>query len=219
MIRHLIMLDFYAMKPLTKFMFPFLLVPIILGVVADLGMSIMVTLTFIVFMLNVVFLITERSNFNKLYGILPIKKSANVLSRYLFSLIVIFTTAIISFVLFIILSVITKGTVNLEYGIQFLAISVFVAILFISIQYPFYFKLEYTKASIMSILPYIVCFAIGIPIINYLMGNQEFYQKIIRIIRYFQSNMTIFVLCVLGLSFLFIVASYLLSKKIQKKEF
>nr|WP_318686739.1 ABC-2 transporter permease [uncultured Acetatifactor sp.] len=219
MIRHLIMLDFYAMKPLTKFMFPFLLVPIILGVVADLGMSIMVTLTFIVFMLNVVFLITERSNFNKLYGILPIKKSANVLSRYLFSLIVIFTTAIISFVLFIILSVITKGTVNLEYGIQFLAISVFVAILFISIQYPFYFKLEYTKASIMSILPYIVCFAIGIPLINYLMGNQEFYQKIIRIIRYFQSNMTIFVLCVLGLSFLFIVASYLLSKKIQKKEF
>ena len=170
-------------------------------------------------MLNVVFLITERSNFNKLYGILPIKKSANVLSRYLFSLIVIFTTAIISFVLFIILSVITKGTVNLEYGIQFLAISVFVAILFISIQYPFYFKLEYTKASIMSILPYIVCFAIGIPLINYLMGNQEFYQKIIRIIRYFQSNMTIFVLCVLGLSFLFIVASYLLSKKIQKKEF
>ena len=219
MIRHLIMLDFYAMKPLTKFMFPFLLVPIILGVVADLGMSIMVTLTFIVFMLNVVFLITERSNFNKLYGILPIKKSANVLSRYLFSLIVIFTTAIISFVLFIILSVITKGTVNLEYGIQFLAISVFVAILFISIQYPFYFKLEYTKASIMSILPYIVCFAIGIPLINYLMGNQEFYQKIIRIIRYFQSNITIFVLCVLGLSFLFIVASYLLSKKIQKKEF
>ncbi|EGO8450777.1 ABC-2 transporter permease, partial [Enterococcus faecalis] len=68
MTKQLINLDFYAMKPLSKFMFPFLLVPIILGIVADLGTSIMVTLTFVAFMLNVLFSITERSNFNKLYG-------------------------------------------------------------------------------------------------------------------------------------------------------
>lgn len=43
MIKHLIKLDFYAMKPLKKVILPFLLVPIVLGVVADLGMSIMVT--------------------------------------------------------------------------------------------------------------------------------------------------------------------------------
>ena len=49
MIKHLIKLDFYAMKPLKKVILPFLLVPIVLGVVADLGMSIMVTLTFMVF--------------------------------------------------------------------------------------------------------------------------------------------------------------------------
>ncbi|MGN3394888.1 hypothetical protein [Enterococcus gallinarum] len=72
MTKQLINLDFYAMKPLSKFMFPFLLVPIILGIVADLGTSIMVTLTFVAFMLNVLFSITERSNFNKLYGTLPI---------------------------------------------------------------------------------------------------------------------------------------------------
>ncbi|HDT8108040.1 TPA: ABC-2 transporter permease, partial [Enterococcus faecalis] len=71
MTKQLINLDFYAMKPLSKFMFPFLLVPIILGIVADLGTSIMVTLTFVAFMLNVLFSITERSNFNKLYGTLP----------------------------------------------------------------------------------------------------------------------------------------------------
>ncbi|HDV0824041.1 TPA: ABC-2 transporter permease, partial [Enterococcus faecalis] len=60
MTKQLINLDFYAMKPLSKFMFPFLLVPIILGIVADLGTSIMVTLTFVAFMLNVLFSITER---------------------------------------------------------------------------------------------------------------------------------------------------------------
>ena len=83
MIKHLIRLDFYAMKPLRKFIFSFIFIPIILGVVVDPGMSIMVTLTFMVFMLNIVFAITERSNFNKLYGVLPIKKSTNILSRYL----------------------------------------------------------------------------------------------------------------------------------------
>ena len=104
MIKHLIKLDFYAMKPLKKVILPFLLVPIVLGIVADLGMSIMVTLTFMVFMLNIVFAITEKSNFHKLYGTLPVKQSASILSRYLFSLIAIGITAILSFVIFIILS-------------------------------------------------------------------------------------------------------------------
>lgn len=215
----LIKLDFYAMKPLSKFMFPFLLVPIILGVVANLGTSIMVTLTFVAFMLNVLFGITERSNFNKLYGILPIKKSTNVLSRYLFSLIIIGITAIVSSVIFIVLSIIMKGGIDWKYGIQYLAISMFIAIFFISIQYPFYFKLDYTKASIMAILPYIACFAIGAPLISQLMKNQAFYQRAIKVVNYFQSNVLIFILMVLVICFVFITGSYLLSKKIQKKEF
>ena len=219
MIKHLIRLDFYAMKPLRKFIFSFIFIPIILGVVVDPGMSIMVTLTFMVFMLNIVFAITERSNFNKLYGVLPIKKSTNILSRYLFSLIAIGVTAIISFILFLILSVITKEGVDWIYGIQFLAISILFAILFISVQYPFYFKLDYAKASIMAILPYIVCFAIGIPLVNYLMNNQVFYRYIMSMVVYFRSNVLAFILIVLAISFLSVTFSYLLSRKIQKREF
>ena len=212
MIKHLIRLDFYAMKPLRKFIFSFIFIPIILGVVVDPGMSIMVTLTFMVFMLNIVFAITERSNFNKLYGVLPIKKSTNILSRYLFSLIAIGVTAIISFILFLILSVITKEGVDWIYGIQFLAISILIAILFISVQYPFYFKLDYAKASIMAILPYI-------PLVNYLMNNQVFYRYIMSMVVYFRSNVLAFILIVLAISFLSVTFSYLLSRKIQKREF
>ncbi len=219
MIKHLIKLDFYAMKPLKKVILPFLLVPIVLGIVADLGMSIMVTLTFMVFMLNIVFAITEKSNFHKLYGTLPVKQSASILSRYLFSLIAIGITAILSFVIFIILSIITSGRIDWIYGIQFLALSILIAVLFISIQYPFYFKFEYTKASIMAILPYIVCFAIGIPLLNYFMNNQNFYQHIISVVNYFNSNILVFLLMIFVLSFLAITGSYLLSKKVQKKEF
>lgn len=218
MISNLIKLDFYALKPLFKFMIPFLLVPIILGVVADLGISIMVSLTFIVFMLNVVFAISERSNFNKLYGILPIKSHAVVLSRYLFSLIVLGITSMVAFTIFGILSMIIKGNVDWIYGIQFLLVSILLAIFFISIQYPFYFRFEYTKASIMAILPYIVCFAIGSPLLNYLMKNPTFFQRVTAIVHYFQMNMVSLVMLTIGLSLLFITSSYWLSRRIQKKE-
>lgn len=218
MTKQLIKLDFYAMKTLAKFMLLFLLIPIILGLVANLGTSIMVTLTFIAFMLNIVFSISEKSNFNKLYGILPIKKSANILSRYLFSLIIIACTAIISFIIYMILSIISKGSIDWIYGIEFLTVSILIAIFFISIQYPFYFKLEYSKASIMAILPYIACFAVGSPLVNYLMKNNEFYTHIMGIVNYFHSNTAILVLAALGISVLLIGSSYLISKKIQKKE-
>jgi hypothetical protein len=94
-----------------------------------------------------------------------------------------------------------------------------IAILFISVQYPFYFKLDYAKASIMAILPYIVCFAIGIPLVNYLMNNQVFYRYIMSMVVYFRSNVLAFILIVLAISFLSVTFSYLLSRKIQKREF
>lgn len=219
MIKNLIKLDFYTIKPLAKFMIFFMIIPVILGIVADLGTSMIVTLTFVVFMLNIVFSISEGSNFGKLYGILPIKKSANILSRYLFSLIIVALTAIVSFIIFIVLSVISKGSIDWVYGIEFLLILTFIALFFISIQYPFYFKFEYSKASIMAILPYIACFVIGIPLVNYLMKNNVFYTRVMTTINYFHSNTVIFIFTNLGISALLVSGSYLLSRKIQKKEF
>ena len=65
----------------------------------------------------------------------------------------------------------------------------------------------------MAILPYIVCFAIGIPLLNYFMNNQNFYQHIISVVNYFNSNILVFLLMIFVLSFLAITGSYLLSKK------
>ncbi|WP_067843482.1 ABC-2 transporter permease, partial [Amphibacillus sediminis] len=184
-IKNLIKLDFYAMKPLAKTMVAFLIIPIILGLVADQGMSIMVTLTFMVFMLNSVFSITEQSNFNKLYGVLPIKKSLNIISRYLFSLLVLICTAALSFLIFMALSIISNGSINWTNGIIYLTVSIVIALFFISIQYPIYFKFEFSKANLMAILPYIVFFAIGAPLIQYLMKNVTFYTNVMKVINYF----------------------------------
>ncbi|EGO8469912.1 ABC-2 transporter permease, partial [Enterococcus faecalis] len=61
--------------------------------------------------------------------------------------------------------------------------------------------------------------AIGIPLINQLMKNLVFYENVMEVISYFQSNTVVLILMVLTLSLVLIMSSYLLSKKIQKKEF
>lgn len=218
-LKNLIKLDFYAMKPLAKLMICFLIIPIILGIIADLGASIMVTLTFVVFMLNMIFSIGEKSHFQKLYGVLPIKKSTNILSRYLFSLIIVVITAIVSFVLYIMMSLILNGEIHWVHGISFLTISIVIALFFISIQYPFYFKFEYSKATIISILPYVICFAIGAPLLQYLMQNYHFALQVMKLIAYFQSHVSVLVMLGMIISIVMVSCSYLLSLKIQKKEF
>lgn len=217
-IRKLILLDFYTIKPLIKVMLVFLLIPLILGMVVDPGTSIMVTMTFIVFMLNVVFSVAEKSNFDKLYGILPIKRSYSILSRYLFSMIMLVITAAISFVIYLVLSYFQHGNIQLSNGICYLILSSMIAIFFISIQYPFYFRFDYSKANMMAILPYILVFAIGSPIISYLMKHAAFYQNVIQLINYIQTHVLLFVLIGICISMLMISCSYLLSRKIYKKE-
>lgn len=218
-IKKLIRLDFYTMKPLANIMMLFLIVPVILGLVADEGMSIMVTMTFVVFMLNVVFAISEKSHFNKLYGILPIKRSQSVISRYLFSLIILGMTALFSFLIYCLLSLVQNGSIHWLHGFSFLILSSTISIFFISIQYPFYFHFEYSKATMMSILPYIITFAIGAPLLSYLMKRSEFYQFCMEAITYFQSNPLILLFTGIGVSFFLILVSYLLSIKFQKTEF
>lgn len=218
-IKKLILLDFYTIKPLLHIMLMFLIIPVILGIVVDPGTSIMVTMTFIVFMLNVVFSIAEKSNFNKLYGILPIQRSHSIISRYLFSLIILGITAGISFLIYLILSYIESGNMHMVNGIGYLILSSMISIFFISIQYPFYFKFEYSKATIMSILPYILVFAIGSPLLSYLMENITFYQTVTNLISYFQTHILQFLALGLTVCISMLGCSYCFSKIVYKKEF
>lgn len=218
-IRKLIKLDYYVMKPLFKFMIPFLIIPIVLGIVAHKATSVMVTLTFLVFLLNTIFATAEKSNFNKLYAILPIRKNDKIVARYLFSLLVILCGVIISLGIYIMLSLFSKEAINWIGCIESMIISIVIALSFISIQYPFYYKFEYSKATIMAILPYVVCFAIGVPLLQFLMKDITFFTTVMEIVTYFQTHTNIFVVGGMLLSIGFISLSCIISIKIQKKEF
>lgn len=217
-IKKLIKLDFYAMKSLSRIMVVFLIIPIVLSVVVNKITGMLSLLTFLVFMLNVVFAITEKSNFSKLYGVLPIKKNAHIIGRYVFSMIVLLCGTMLAFAIFSILSLFGSEAIRWTEGLEGAAICIVVAIFFISIQYPFYYRLSYTKASLMAVLPYILCFAIGAPCMQYIMKDATIYAHVMSIVTYFQNHTVIFMALACALSILFIGISCFLSIQTQKKE-
>lgn len=73
-IHSLIKLDYYNIKPLMRIIVVAMIISTTIGAISNPGMIIMVILTFLAFLLNIGFAIGEKNNFNKLYGILPVKK-------------------------------------------------------------------------------------------------------------------------------------------------
>lgn len=216
-IKNLIKLDFYTMKPLLKLAIIVLLIPIMIGIVTYPGEVILTTLTFITFLLSILFSLGEKSNFDKLYGILPIKRKNIILSRYLFSLIIIGIFSIISFILFALVSFISNGNIDWFSGTVYLIISLLVVSFFISIQYPFFFKLEYSKAAFMTIAPYIVFFAIGAPLTNNLMKHKAFRADVMSMLSFFEARHILLIFLGLLIVSTFIFISYFISKTISRE--
>ncbi|MFA5130858.1 MAG: ABC-2 transporter permease [Patescibacteria group bacterium] len=108
------------------------------------------------FIMSTIFATVEKSNLNKLYGILPIKKKQTVIGRYLFALIAGVTIAAAATVLAFIVSLIIKvpfGGLELT---AWLAGSFLVFCLLVSIQFPLYFRYDFSKLAALANLPYIV---------------------------------------------------------------
>lgn len=217
-VNSLIKLDFYTLKPLFGMIAGGIILSIIIGIITQPTTLIMMILTFIAFMLNICFSIGEKSNFNKLYGVLPVKKSEVVIGKYLFSFLIICVLSIIAFLLFVFLSLFVKKNIDWLSGISFLSASFAIATIFISIQFPFYFKLEYSKAAFISVLPYIIFFAIGSPLVSYLMGNEWYFSIWMKIVSYFKNHVYMIGVTGIGVGILFLIISCMVSIALTKKK-
>lgn len=185
-------LDYYAIKPFSMSLFLAALVAGIIGVVsAQPAMSIMVLLTFSAFFMSICFAICEKSNLNKLYGILPMKRHQIVIGRYLFSLLLAITNSAAAAILTLLVSAIFGVRVTPITYSQFLSGSFFIFCLFIAIQFPFYFKFDYTKVAAVAVLPFVLVFAIGSPLLTSLLKNPDFSKAFNKASNVFSTNMAI----------------------------
>jgi len=147
-------LDFLTAKSEQRIVIIAFLIPIVIGLASR---NPYLTMVFAMMLstniAGTVFAIHEKSHSDKLYGILPLKKSEMIAGRYLFGIIIGVLAIVIAGILFLVISKIMKSafTGPAFWGVFALA---FIYYCFaVAISYPIYLKFTFAKAYIFTMLP------------------------------------------------------------------
>ena len=127
--------------------------------------------------MSVIFSICEKNKLNKLYGVLPIGKQQIVIGRYLFTLAFGILNGVIGVVLTLILAYALNINISSLTFMTYLSASFLVFCLFVSVQFPFYFKYQYSKIIAIAILPYLLLLVVGMIVIK---RYAELFSQIIK---------------------------------------
>lgn len=211
-ISKMVKLDFLTMKSQLGL---YLVLILILSMFAYMGSSIIVlSITcswFIALLFSDIFAIQDKNKLNRLYSSFSLKLKDIIIGRYAY----IFLNFLVSLLLlniihFIVMLILNNSPDLLEYclgcSVSFLLFSIIM-----SIQLPIYFGMEYTKAKIWALLPYLI--VMGIIIIPSLMisfGN---------IMEFMVNNKAILFIFSFGLSLISIFISYKISLKTYQKRY
>jgi surface polysaccharide O-acyltransferase-like enzyme len=106
------------------------------------------------------FSIYEKNNLEKLYGVLPLKKSEVVIGRYLYALCIVVINGIIAAIVATIISFLTNKGINSLESLTYLSGGFFYVCLMIAVIFPLYFKFPFSKVYVFSNLPFYLIFII-----------------------------------------------------------
>ncbi|MDP4147153.1 MAG: acyltransferase family protein [Bacillota bacterium] len=106
------------------------------------------------------FSVYEKNNLEKLYGVLPLRKSEIVIGIYIYALCIVVINGIIAAIIAYIISFLTnKGISNTE-SLTYLSAAFFYVCLMIAVIFPLYFKFSFSKVYVFSNLPFYLVFII-----------------------------------------------------------
>jgi len=147
-------LDFYASKSMLRMTSLLVIIGVVIGLAAHgpeyMMMFIMV---FAVTSSGSVFSVHEKCHSDKLYGILPLKKSEMILGRYLYALIIGAAYAATGGILGFAMSMVMSGRLNALPYWATLAIAFAYFCFAVGVAYPIFFKFSFTKAYVFTMLP------------------------------------------------------------------
>ena len=106
------------------------------------------------------FNIYEKNNLEKLYGVLPLKKTEVVIGRYLFALCIVVINGIIAAMVAYIVSLLTNNAMSSIEFLIYLSVGFLYACLMTAVIFPLYFKFSFSKVYIFSNLPFYLIFVI-----------------------------------------------------------
>jgi len=184
-------LDFYAGKNMLRLTAALAIIAIIVGIVAH-GpeYAMFFTMIFGVTSCGSVFQVHEKSNSDKLYGILPLKKSEMILGRYLYGLIIGLVYIVFAGILGAILWKIMGSSANLTtLGYWATLGAGFVYFGFaMGVAFPIYFKFSFSKAYVFTMLP---MYIIAVLFLILTRKNSNFVSDLSQMIKFFTDHMAL----------------------------
>ena len=147
-------LDFYASKSMLKLISLLVLLGVVIGVVTHgPDYMMMFIMVFGVTSSGSVFSMYEKSHSDKLFGVLPLKKSDMVLGRYLYALIIGVCYIVVGAILGLAMSLVMDGRVNALSYWATLAVAFCYYSFATGVAYPVYYKFTFAKAYIFTMIP------------------------------------------------------------------
>ena len=153
------------------------------------------------------FFVYEKNNLEKLYGVLPLRKSEIVIGRYLYALCIVAINGIIAAIVAYSVSIFTnRGMSGLEF-LTYLSVGFLYACLMVAVIFPLYFKFSFSKVYIFSNLPFYLIFVL----LFVLTRKTNVLQHTGLAARYLTSNLLIVAAIGFGLGLTLLALSCLLS--------
>lgn len=147
-------LDFSLVKPYVKTICFTMVLPIAFAAInRSLLTGISFAMCLIAMTTGYTFSVTEKNSIERLYGILPIRKSDMVIGRYIFIIIMGLTTLIFSLVAHPIILTILGETISKFDFINAVTIGIFLFVLYTIFQLPGYYKLGSIKGRVFMYIP------------------------------------------------------------------
>jgi len=184
-------LDFYAGKNMILVTAALAIIAIIVGLAAH-GpeYAMFFTMIFGVTACGSVFSVHEKSHSDKLYGILPLKKSEMIVGRYLYGLIIGVVYIIFAGVLGAVMWALMGSSANLTalgywatLGIGFTYFGFAMGVAF-----PMYFKFSFSKAYVFTMLP---MYIIAVLFLVLTRKGSNFASDLAQIVKFFTDHMAL----------------------------
>ena len=153
-----------------------------------------------------VFLVSERNNLGRLYGILPLRKSELVLGRYLYALVFGLANVIAASLLTCVISLVTGHDVAFLDLSAYMCASFLYFCLFTAIVFPVYFRFGFSKNYLLTNVPLYVLYAVGFGLVR-----KGKLPDLNNVTRYFTMRPEMLWLCGVGGGLALLAVSYGLS--------
>ena len=208
-------LDFLASKSALGITAILLLIGIVIGALAHGPIYTMIfTMVFSVTSCGSIFSIHEKSHSDKLYGILPLKKSEMILGRYLYALIIGAVYTVIAGILGLVMSQVMNVSMDSFTFWSTLMLAFIYFSFSVSVSYPIYLKFSFSKAYIFTMLPlYVIAVLILV-----LSKKTNFINDFGQVMQFFMNNRVLIPLFGILIGLILLVVSGLTANLIYTRK-